>query len=401
MSYIEKEKLEQKQKELQIEYTKRFKQENLVLKNKKKLKKRKLKTSDFFDIIAFNDLICRDKESFKSKSHNKDRQEKEYIKYLYFKYECPPYILNYISNIYKIINNNLMSLSYNNKTEEEINIEINKKINIELDKEIFNSCDKKITILDIIKTIATGKSLSKLLKPFYNKKESYYFLNSKQEDIEIARIEAKILFLNPLIEKKLMNFLINSGYFFYKENITKELNFIFKNKITDLNMLGEIIDYWNSKEFRKILEENSKVFSKNLSTMINDSNIWHIEESLKRNKKYNYWEGTFDKFEYIEDSKTAYNHYVIKELTNSGDLSKEGRKMGHCVGSYMKACVNNRSAILSLTCNYEKLVTIEISLRNNTIVQAKGKYNRKINNKELNILKKFALKNNLKFSNYL
>ena len=77
--------------------------------------------------------------------------------------------------------------------------------------------------------------------------------------------------------------------------------------------------------------------------------------------------------------------------------------MGHCVGSYNRACINGGTSILSLKKidgNSSDRLTIEVSKRRNEIVQIKGRYNRRPTNSEMFVVDQFAIKNNLGIGRY-
>lgn len=152
-----------------------------------------------------------------------------------------------------------------------------------------------------------------------------------------------------------------------------------------------------------------------LNALIRQSDEWHLrirEERASKNVplKNIIWENSFIKpFERVEGNIETTNHkiYTIKELLNSNELSKEGKEMGHCVGSYAQKCVKRNTAIFAFgTRNYwelktERLVTIEINLQTMEIVQAKGKYNRNTTEKERQIIGYWLDENNLEKSRWI
>ena len=78
-------------------------------------------------------------------------------------------------------------------------------------------------------------------------------------------------------------------------------------------------------------------------------------------------------WEYTDDYDVR---WTFVELTTGLDLHEESKKLHHCVESYAPRCATHHSAILSVACNNEKLLTIEISPEDKEIVQVKGMQNR-------------------------
>lgn len=86
--------------------------------------------------------------------------------------------------------------------------------------------------------------------------------------------------------------------------------------------------------------------------------------------------------------------FIIVTPKKPTDLKFEGKKLSHCVGSYIDRVIKNQTQICFLRKKAgEPLVTIEI--KNNRIVQAKGLANRSINKLEKNFISYFAKEKNL------
>ncbi|NTU80475.1 MAG: hypothetical protein HGA45_14030 [Chloroflexales bacterium] len=69
------------------------------------------------------------------------------------------------------------------------------------------------------------------------------------------------------------------------------------------------------------------------------------------------------------------NQWSATELTSSEELAAEGQAMHHCVASYAGHCAAGMAAIVSLCCNGERRVTVEIHPLTRRVVQARGPYN--------------------------
>ena len=360
-----------------------------ILKQKEKNKNFEANDFPYFDFLE----EFRDRNQWKKKSYNKEKQKEEFIKFTFFKYEMPIWALNFILSL-EIIKKDI-NFRLNNEENESYNM---KRINNQLysDNNINN-----VFNLDILKSSTNGKGIKEYIGHILSNKEIHFFLTSKQNSINKAIIEAKLKKFN-LAEHKL-DFLINrfenNNVFKNNDNNAYEelLYFLAKNDL-NINDCQEIYDYvislnlYNKKgyvEFENKMILAKDFFKKSLSTIIELSNRFHIELVNLKNNKFTSWNKTFENFS-IED-------YLFIELTNNKELSKEGRTMKHCVGSYAERCFSGKTKIVSLSKNinniFEKLVTIEII--GNKIQQCKGKCNRNISQEEKRIINLFAINNNL------
>ena len=97
--------------------------------------------------------------------------------------------------------------------------------------------------------------------------------------------------------------------------------------------------------------------------------------------------------------------WCIRELLSSRELKAEGRAMKHCVATYAHSCAGGRTAIFTMEMEEgsgrEKLLTIEVLLKSRQIRQVRGKLNRYATQKELGILKRWALRERLTIASYL
>lgn len=392
---IELELLELEKKEKHQEKIKSL----FKLADSKQKEKNKHFTSN--DLIPFNQFEeIRNRYEWIRKSYNKDRQKEEFIKFIYFKYQMPIWALNYILKLDKKrnedLNNKYMIANYKN---EKLMEQINKNIVMDLnnDNNIAN-----VSNYDLLLATMNGKGFKGILSHILTNKEIHYFLNSKEDSVNMALMEAKLKPYNLKINK--YQFLLNrfDGNNLFKNdnnNPLKDLFFFLAKNDIDKDSCQEIYDYFVTLTNNRYLDgsitfEDKKIstkdfFKKSLNTIIQLSNDFHIQVVNLKNNKLVEWNKTFENFEF--------DKFLFKELTSNKDLSKEGQVMRHCVGSYSERCLNGRVKIVSLNHNidskFEKLVTIEIT--DKRIVQARGKCNRKITEQEYKAISEFAAYNKL------
>ena len=72
---------------------------------------------------------------------------------------------------------------------------------------------------------------------------------------------------------------------------------------------------------------------------------------------------------------------LITQLRTYGELVEEGRSLRHCVASYLYSCQKGACGIFGLRLDGARTITLEV-LRNRTIVQARGRYNREMTDAE-------------------
>jgi len=136
---------------------------------------------------------------------------------------------------------------------------------------------------------------------------------------------------------------------------------------------------------------------------------WHkVLNNEKKSEDMSQWESAgIPNFMMSEGKEGTQNHRVwrIRELLSPSELRAEGRAMLHCVASYSKSCKSRMSGIWSLTVenigNVSNMVTIEINLKGREIVQARGKRNRKPEEKEWQVILKWANANNIYVAPYI
>ncbi len=92
--------------------------------------------------------------------------------------------------------------------------------------------------------------------------------------------------------------------------------------------------------------------------------------------------------------------WTIRELTNSSELTVEGKVMRHCVASYASLCSRRLSSIWSMMCTsylgQKRVLTIEVDPAIRMIVQARGKRNARPSPAARGIMEKWAAKEGLR-----
>lgn len=348
-----------------------LKSKNNVVKKDKKLTYIDLKYLIFDEFKTF-----RDPNTWSSKSFNEHRQKVDFIKHCFCKYNIPSHI----------INGYIYYSSY--------------------DKNSVMQAHKRDILLDWIYNIGQGNSFKKCCyHPFDNNKELIYFLTAKHSTKYIDNIN-KIIINSKLktsnIDEKFIDCIItNTPFHTYQLTDLKQ---IFKRDSTFcslLNFINKYNDILTKETLVNILDfyKNNKDISYNRRTLNSVMRLvddWHIQlNENTKNKKIGNIQYTKKLDDYIFQDKN-FNDWKISQIKSYHELINESKKMHHCVISYHSLIMDNTCSIYSLSLNGDKEITIEID-KTRSIVQCRGRYNKLPNKEQINIIKKWAKVNNLRY----
>lgn len=100
----------------------------------------------------------------------------------------------------------------------------------------------------------------------------------------------------------------------------------------------------------------------------------------------------FAREEWLGDDRRLYE---VVELLTAEELFEEGKAMGHCVASYAHACASGRSSIWAIRMRLDsgrlvRLATVEVRIRDATVVQVRRCSNKPPTDRELDLLGQWA-----------
>jgi hypothetical protein len=169
--------------------------------------------------------------------------------------------------------------------------------------------------------------------------------------------------------------------------------------------IGELIDYVN---YESNQNREYSLKGRTLNTLLRNSDNWHIAMSqVQRRAGLTTWKSaSFEPFEIVEGKAENEVCFKVIELLSNKELTEEGNKMHHCVGSYSSYCERGRTRIVSLRkyqfgIETERLATIEVDMTSKRIVQAKYRFNKPISSKSLSFLHNWANLNGFTMGKYL
>ena len=212
--------------------------------------------------------------------------------------------------------------------------------------------------------------------------------------------------------------------FAHEEFWEKVIHFFINNQNMNLDFVNPIVDFLNHMKFvkREVVADDRTIVmnpprpdlsikGRSFNSIMRMVNLWHKETSRSKNIPSVSWrKSSIREFVNLEeihgsDGNRRQRIWSISQLLSAAQLHDEGRKMGHCAGSYYMSCYRGKTTVWSMKLEaaefIKRVMTIEVDPHSRIIRQARAKYNRRPKNASMNILKKWAAKENLTFSQYL
>lgn len=337
-------------------------------------------------LVSHHDKWLQPYNTWKSKTHNIYKQLSSFAGHLLAKYKVPAF----------------MYAAW----------EAPKQGKTTLEKEL---CQEWFCHLWVGKNIRTAKNLPCPL----SKKEAHHFLKAPNDYTiteairwgQIFSLEGNLRLMHSLRETKLM------GSFSSNNFCLQVIRFFINHPMLDLVHVNPIIDYiWNQKfECRRVFvgrgavemqdppQSNFSMTGRTAESLLNQVERWHRQLGKEsKNRKNLQWEHHPIKdfiWKQGKAEKGTLKIWRIINLVTSQELLAEGRAMKHCVASYAHSCARGASSIWSLTLDGKKHITIE--LRDGRVGQLRGKGNRVPDTKEMNIIKRWAQKEEITIASYL
>ena len=110
-------------------------------------------------------------------------------------------------------------------------------------------------------------------------------------------------------------------------------------------------------------------------------------------------------YKYSEGQGKNVKTWTFNELLTSIELSKEGKEMKHCVGSYSGSCATGTKSVWSLKkeagAGMKRVLTVAVDIQSKMIRELRGSCNRLATAQELSVVRRWAGKNNLSIGGYV
>jgi hypothetical protein len=175
--------------------------------------------------------------------------------------------------------------------------------------------------------------------------------------------------------------------------------------------IGPIIDYLHHQRFvpehvyiapghreeSPPRQPNLTMKSRTPETLLRRVHEWHRALANDNRVQIRQWQPSgIDSFEFLEGSQQNGNLkcWTIRELLSSKALVSEGHQLKHCVATYASSCVRSHCSIWTMEREsfegINKAVTIEVRNSARQICQVRGKANRLPNQKERQVMQRWA-----------
>lgn len=197
-----------------------------------------------------------------------------------------------------------------------------------------------------------------------------------------------------------------------------------ENTMLDPNHYTSIIDYIKSQKYTVPVgatvpaQPNFTMHGRTPEALLRQVEAWHDqldrEGRLRNRQRHNKtWEhhGLIQDFELIagpENKPEKQVAFRIEQLLSEDELFNEGRRLGHCVGSYGYSCATGRISIWSTrkyntpkSTIFEPLGTIELDNSQNKVIQFRAHKNGKPTQQASNLMARWASLNRLTISSWL
>jgi hypothetical protein len=172
------------------------------------------------------------------------------------------------------------------------------------------------------------------------------------------------------------------------------LRWLIQHPMIDPAQIGPIIDYLHHQKFVPGPPERVdgvvvrpgppqpglSMKGRPADALMNQVQAWHRRLNRTKGVPSTAWNPSgISEYERLEGEPPNERLFTITELLTGEELRAEGSAMKHCVGSYANSCASGRTAIFSMQVDgrrgRERMLTIEVDVRNRQIVQARGRFN--------------------------
>jgi hypothetical protein len=200
------------------------------------------------------------------------------------------------------------------------------------------------------------------------------------------------------------------------------LRFFIANPMLDKSQYNPIIDFiWNQKYENQVVfiergvareegpvQPNFSMHGRTPESLLRQVDNWHQQLGKETRGGQLQWVKTrLADYRYTEGRHNSKNMRVwsIRELLSSKELIAEGRKQQHCVATYARSCFSGGTSIWTMDVREilgsKKLLTIELHNSSKTIRQVRGLRNRKPTPQEMDIIHRWAHKEELSVASYI
>ncbi len=316
-------------------------------------------------------------------SHNVERQFSSLARYLFAKYDVPEFMNS--------------AWYQGNRRHQEWFIHIGKGNNIRTARSL-------------------PVTMTKKMAHHFMQAPSDYTVNAALRWAQIKALGGNHVLVNAINETRL------SRNFKDEEFWLGVFRFFIDNPMLDYQYVNPIVDYiWNQKyenraEFvgRGVVRDigpaqpNFTMRGRTPESLLRQVDEWHRQLGREaRGGNFQWKKSGIGEYKFVEGNRNSGNMkiWTIRELLSSKELIAEGRQQGHCVASYARSCYRGMSSIYTMDVRNKfeltKTVTVEVNIQHREVCQVRGKRNRPASATEMAVIRRWALKEDLKITNYI
>ena len=180
----------------------------------------------------------------------------------------------------------------------------------------------------------------------------------------------------------------------------KVVHFFVNNPMLDPDEVGPIVDYIHNQKYvpREETVEgevvqlppeqpNFSIKGRSMVKLLRQVEMWHRQLARQNRLPAKVWAPSgLNELDWTatDNYGNEKERWTITELLSAKELSLEGRKMHHCVGSYANNCKTGRSSIWTMQVTTpenetHRVMTIAVQNGSRSITQARGKCNARPN----------------------
>jgi len=272
-------------------------------------------------------------------------------------------------------------------------------------------------LTNVVVKVARGESLFELVKKMelcipLTRKMCHEFMNSTEHKVYTALRKAQVVVKGG--NRTLLETWLNSvgGRNLHEFRTVEEfwetvLDWFVKNPMLDAKAhLGPLCDFIAARSRE---DTSFSMKGRGVLPMLEAMRVWHGE--LSKAKKFSgegYKRSGFKEFENDASTRDASGNIVsreiwrVQEIVSDRELHNEGKAMKHCVYSYSSSIKKGHISIWSVTkedgrgeTGNWKMSTVEVNNQMKRVVQVRGMMNRFPTAKEKDIVRRWAMINNL------
>ena len=200
------------------------------------------------------------------------------------------------------------------------------------------------------------------------------------------------------------------------------IRFLIANPMLDLVHVNPIVDYLWAQRYEPRLvfvergvareigpeQPNLSMRGRTAASVLKAVAAWHRRLGREAQGGELQWQkSAIPDFRFVEGSEQSHNMKVwrIVELLSTEALIAEGRRMRHCVATFARSCHTGECSIWSMSEETDegmtRLLTIEVNAASKEVRQVRGQCNRRATEREVEVLRRWALQEGLAIPSYI